>query len=68
MSAIVLSVPSDTKPCPFCSGRDLHIETDSAQGATFQVMCDNPKCEASGPNSAASADDALLLWNERPGA
>ena len=52
-------------PCPFCGGTDLHLETDS-HPSTVQVMCDNPECEASGPNVAYTDEDAVALWNRRP--
>lgn len=66
MNAVVPKTSIALAPCPFCSGVDLHIETDSHPGSTFQVMCDNPHCEAEGPNTAKTADDAANLWNRRP--
>lgn len=65
MSAVVAETKIALAPCPFCDGVDLHIETDSHPGCTFQVMCDNPACEAEGPNTAKTADDAARAWNKR---
>lgn len=66
MSAIIAQTEIELKPCPFCAGLDLHIETDSEPGCTYQVLCDNPDCEAEGPNIAKTADEAAIAWNRRP--
>lgn len=52
-------------PCPFCGGKELHIESDSAPGTTFQVICDNSDCEAGGPNTALTINQAVESWNSR---
>jgi Lar family restriction alleviation protein len=65
MNARVLQSDIELKPCPFCGRTDLHIETDSEPTSTVNVFCDNPDCEASGPNSATTADEAAQKWNGR---
>lgn len=65
MVAKVLESKIELKPCPFCGGTDLHIETDSEPRSTANVFCDNPKCEAAGPNQSFTADDAARAWNNR---
>ncbi|WP_081871109.1 Lar family restriction alleviation protein [Nitratireductor basaltis] len=60
------TLPADgAKPCPFCGGADLHVETDSEADSTFQVVCDNDQCEAEGPNGARHPAEAVALWNQR---
>jgi Lar family restriction alleviation protein len=65
MVAIIIEKHSELEPCPFCKSLDLHIETDSHEGSSFQVICDNPDCEAEGPNGATSAEEAVSRWNSR---
>lgn len=65
MTAIVVEASIEPDECPFCGGRDLHIETDNEPGSSFQVVCDNPECEAEGPNGSTSADEAVSRWNRR---
>lgn len=65
MVAKVLESGIELRPCPFCGSTDLHIETDSEPRSTVNVLCDNPDCEAEGPNQAFTADDAVIAWNRR---
>jgi len=65
MVAKVLQSDIELKPCPFCGGADLHIETDSEPKSSVNVFCDNPACEAAGPNQAFTAEHAALAWNNR---
>ncbi|MER8560166.1 Lar family restriction alleviation protein [Mesorhizobium sp. M0578] len=64
MSAIVFETSESIERCPFCGSIDLHVEGDSAPGTTVQVMCDNPECEAEGPQGENAAD-AIRKWNAR---
>lgn len=64
MVARVIESDIELKPCPFCGGSELHIETDSEPTSTVQVECDTPGCEASGPHGK-DADEAARLWNRR---
>lgn len=65
MVATVHETNEPLLPCPFCGSTILHIESDSHQGSTFQVLCDNPECEAEGPNVGLTKEDAVALWNKR---
>lgn len=65
MVAVVVDSSLEIERCPFCGSDDLHIETDTEPGSSYQVMCDNPDCEAIGPNGGQSADDAVRRWNQR---
>jgi Lar family restriction alleviation protein len=51
------------KPCPFCSSRDVAVETLGTENRPFYaVSCDD--CEATGPLSD-SYDGAIEAWNTR---
>ena len=49
-------------PCPFCGFDDPQIEEVELSN-TYAVLC--PECEAMGPFSRVSPQDAVLAWNTR---
>lgn len=55
-----MSDESKLKPCPFCGGDELPVESDTGCGA--YVRC--PKCTTMGP-SADNDIEAVQRWNER---
>lgn len=67
MVSVVVTSPIRLHSCPFCGSQNLHIETDSHEGSSYQVYCDNPQCEAEGPNGGKSALEAAEKWNKRTG-
>lgn len=64
MVTIVVTQKGPLKPCPFCGGTDLHVETDSSPDCTLQVICDNLECEAQGPN-VLGQENCEKAWNDR---
>ena len=51
------------KACPFCGWHDAEI--DEINMGCFAVVC--PDCEAIGPVSRISLEDAIGEWNKRKG-
>ena len=48
------------KPCPFCGSTDIRL---NAPGARFDYYCNT--CEASGPKTTLSKENAREMWNQR---
>lgn len=51
-------------PCPFCGGRDYHVEYHGqtiTDGQHYFIVCDN--CGASGPT--CKREELQKRWNER---
>lgn len=46
-------------PCPFCDFADVQIDEVYANG--YAICC--PECEAIGPISRVSIENAIDLWN-----
>jgi Lar family restriction alleviation protein len=72
-------VVPELKPCPFCGGDELHIETNSVQPDDFHdayVVCED--CDAQGrhamtlggwlPSKDDAKAEAVIAWNSRSAA
>jgi len=51
----------DAKQCPFCASLNLEVQETPA----LFVVCGNCGCE--GPYHHTDIDQAIVLWNNRPG-
>ena len=56
----------ELKPCPFCGGTKLHINTThQSPGLCDTVRCQDENCGAEGPLGINEAE-AIKYWNKRP--
>ncbi len=53
--------------CPFCGGEaDKPKRRAWGRGAYYVVFCGNDSCNAGGPNSGDTKQEAIDAWNTRP--
>lgn len=52
----------ELKPCPFCGGTDLSIETFELDNTIQYVLCGDCQCEGPAGNGN---QEAAELWNWR---
>ena len=53
------------KPCPFCGGTKLHVESFYMSNKKY-VECENNDCECAGPVDLGESG-AIEKWNARAG-
>ena len=64
------TIKVNTKPCPFCGGRDIHLyhtwfeELDTREYHTFTAKCGT--CSASA-ETRATMEGAVSAWERRTG-
>jgi Lar family restriction alleviation protein len=52
------------KPCPFCKHDEI-IVLDDCWDSEYWYRCECLGCEALGPMTHVSEEDAIALWNQR---